>query len=401
MGIKGLSKLLGDNAPRAVRPQEVQSLFGRKVAIDASMCIYQLLVAVRMGSDNLTNDDGNITSHLSGLFYRAIRLLELGIKPVFVFDGKPPEMKSGELSKRAEAKKAAEEAASKAREDGDLEAATRFSRRVNRITPEMMEACKTLLRLMGIPVVEAPCEAEAQCAELVRKGVVYAAASEDMDSLTFGTDRLIRQLWAGTASTASKKGIKPTEFTLSVALEDLELSMDQFIDLCILCGCDYVDGIRGVGVVKALNLVRKHGDLEKIVETLRKEKGFVVPDEYPVESLRDMFRKPLVTDAKEITIKWEKPKDDELKKFLVEDNQFDLVKVENGLKRLVASKKVTSQVRVDSFFSKATPSKDGATAAKRKVKAVPPKNSAPAKVRGSAKRPGSQPNNAKSKKAKT
>lgn len=401
MGIKGLTKLLGDNAPRAVRPQEVQSLFGRKVAIDASMCIYQLLVAVRMGSDNLTNDDGNITSHLSGLFYRAIRLLELGIKPVFVFDGKPPEMKAGELSKRAEAKKAAEEAASKAREDGDLEAAIRFSRRVNRVTPEMMEACKTLLRLMGIPVVEAPCEAEAQCAELVRKGVVYAAASEDMDSLTFGTDRLIRQLWAGTASTATKKGIKPTEFTLSVILEDLELSMGQFIDLCILCGCDYIDGIRGVGVVKALNLIRKHGDLEKIVETLRKEKGFVVPDEYPVESLRDMFRKPLVTDAKEITIKWEKPKDDELKKFLVEDNQFDLVKVENGLKRLVASKKVTSQVRVDSFFSKAIPSKDGATAAKRKVKAVPPKNSAPANVKGSAKRPSSRLNNANSKKAKT
>lgn len=401
MGIKGLTKLLGDNAPRAVRPQEVQSLFGRKVAIDASMCIYQLLVAVRMGSDNLTNDDGNVTSHLSGLFYRAIRLLELGIKPVFVFDGKPPEMKAGELNKRAEAKKAAEEAANKAREDGDLEAAMRFSRRVNRITPEMMEACKTLLKLMGIPVVEAPCEAEAQCAELVKKGIVYAAASEDMDSLTFGTDRLIRQLWAGTASTATKKGIKPTEFTLSVILEDLKLNMDQFIDLCILCGCDYVDGIRGVGVVKALNLIRKHGDLEKIVDVLRKEKGFVVPDEYPVGTLRDMFKKPMVTDAKDIPIKWGKPKDDDLKKFLVEDNQFDVNKVENGLKRLVASKKVTSQVRVDSFFTKAAPSQDGAAAAKRKVKAVPPKNSTPAKSQTSKKRTGSRLSDAKSKKAKT
>lgn len=401
MGIKGLSKLLGDNAPRAVCPQEVQSLFGRKVAVDASLCIYQLLAAVRMGSDNLTNDDGNITSQLSGLFYRAIRLLELGIKPVFVFDGKPPEMKAGELSKRAEAKKAAEEAANKAREDGDLEAAARFSRRVNRVTPEMMEACKTLLKLMGIPIVEAPCEAEAQCAELVKKGVVYAAASEDMDSLTFGTDRLIRQLWAGTASTAAKKGIKPTEFTLSVALEDLKLNMDQFIDLCILCGCDYVDSIRGVGVVKALNLIRKHGDLEKTVEALRKEKGFVVPDEYPVASLREMFKNPEVTDASDIAVKWSKPKEDELRKFLVQDNQFDVVKVENGLKRLVATKKVTNQVRVDSFFTKAAPSQDGAAAAKRKVRAVPPKSSTSAKGRGGGKRAGTQLGGAKSKKAKT
>lgn len=346
---------------------------GRKLAIDASMCIYQLLVAVRGGpggplggggGDNLTNDSGNVTSQLSGLLYRSIRLLELGAKPIFVFDGVPPSLKAGELHKRAEAKKAAEQAAQQAREDGDLEAAAKFSRRVNKITPEMLDACKTLLKLLGIPVVNAPCEAEAQCAELVKKGKAYATASEDMDSLTFGTSRLIRQLWQGTASTASKKGIRPTEFVLDVALKELDLSMVQFIDLCILCGCDYVDGIKGVGIVKALNLMRKHKSLDKIVPILRAEKGFEVPDEYPIQDIRRMFTQPDVTDADDLVLKWTMPKMDQLKTFLVTDNQFDETKVDTAIKRLLAARKGATQVRVDSFFTKKQPMVDGNPAKK-------------------------------------
>lgn len=367
MGIKGLTKLIGDNAPRAIIKQEVKSLFGRTIAIDASMCIYQLLVAVRVGADNLTNDDGEITSHLNGLFYRTIRLLELGIKPIYVFDGKPPSMKSGELAKRNEAKKAAEEAAKKAREEGDLEMEEKFSRRVNRVTPAMFESCKRLLRLMGIPVVEAPCEAEAQCAELVKNGEVYATASEDMDSLTFGTTRLIRYLWQGTASTAGKKGIVPTDFSLPILLEDLDLSMSQFIDLCILCGCDYVDGIRGVGVVKALNLMRKHDDLEKVVAALRNEKSYSVPDPYPVEALREMFLKPEVTPAKEVSLKWSRPDTKGVLKFMVDENQFEAAKMETGIKRLTASKQKSSQVRVDSFFKRVSAPNEAERKAKRKA----------------------------------
>lgn len=389
MGIKGLTKLLGDNAPGSMKPQNPQELFGRKIAIDASMCIYQLLVAVRMGADNLTNESGTVTSHLSGLFYRTIRLLELGIKPVYVFDGKPPTLKAGELQKRTELKKAAEEAARKAKEEGDLDAAARFSRRVNRVTPEMIDACKRLLTLMGIPIVVAPCEAEAQCAELVKKGLVYATASEDMDSLTFGTEKLIRQLWGGTASTAQKKGIKPTEITLSMALQELDLDMPQFIDLCILCGCDYVDSIKGVGVVKALSLIRKHKNLEDITEILRKEKAFTVPEEYPVSAIRDMFVNPEVTNASTIELKWIRPKMEALKKFLVEENQFDATKIENGLKRLEVSKKVTNQVRVDSFFTKAAPHNDAASMAKRKVKVVPPKGAVTKTSKAKGKRSGS------------
>lgn len=395
MGIKGLSRLLGDNAPRAIKTQQVASLFGRKIAIDASMCIYQLLVAVRVGAENLTNDDGEVTSHLNGLFYRTIRLLELGIKPVYVFDGKPPTMKGGELAKRAAVKKANEEAARKAREDGDFELAEKYARRVNRITPEMMEACKRLIRCMGVPVVEAPCEAEAQCAELVKNGEMYATASEDMDSLTFGTTRLVRQLWAGTAASAAKKGILPTEYSLQPILEDLDLTMPQFIDLCILCGCDYIDGIKGVGIVKALSMIRKHKDLEKIVSTLRADKAYTVPSDYPVDALRDMFVKPDVTPASEITIKWGRPDEKALRKFMVEENQFDTLKMDNGLKRLQASKSKTSQIRVDSFFKRVSaPNKAERT--KRKLDSA-----AKAKSKGKGKRPAptSKGKSAKKKKA--
>lgn len=365
MGIKGLSKLLGDNAPGSMRQYEPKAFFGRRIAIDASMCIYQLLVAVRTGADNLTNQDGVITSHLHGLFYRTIRLIELGIKPIYVFDGKPPVMKASELAKRAEAKKAAEEAAKKAQEEGDLEMAEKFARRVNRITPEMMQACKQLLRVMAVPVVEAPCEAEAQCAELVKAGMAYATASEDMDALTFGTGRLVRQLWWGVASTASKKGNKPTEFVLETVLKELELSMGEFVDLCILCGCDYVDGIHGVGVVKALALIRKHGDLEKVVSELRNTKC-VVPDPYPVQQVRDMFIKPEVMAASDVVLKWGKPDEKGILKLLVEENQFDEAKILNGIKRLTAARKASGQVRVDSFFAPKTAPNAEALAAKRK-----------------------------------
>lgn len=352
MGIKGLTKLLGDHAPDAIKLHEPKALFGRKLAIDASMCIYQLLVAVRMGADNLTNDQGVVTSHLNGIFYRSIRLLEIGIKPIFVFDGKPPEMKAGELEKRRIAKEEAEKAAKKAEEEGDMELAQKLARRVNRITPEMINDCKRLIKAMGIPVVEAPCEAEAQCSELVKSGLAWATASEDMDSLTFGSNRLIRQLWQGVSTTGAKKGVKVTEFDLEQALNGLNMNMDEFIDLCVLCGCDYVDGIGGIGPVTALNLMRKHKTLEQVVNIIKQGKTkYKLPQEYPVDQLRNMFVDPEIEKGDQILLKWAKPDELQIKKILVEENQFDESKITNGIKRLTVARKKSGQVRVDSFFT--------------------------------------------------
>ncbi len=367
MGIKGLSKLLGDNAPRCIKDKDLKALSGRKIAIDASMCIYQLLVGVRMGADNFTNDSGMNTSHIIGLFYRSIKLLELGIKPVYVFDGKPPPMKGGELRKRAELKAANIESHKKAQEAGDTEAMEKFSRRINTITPEMTDACKNLLRFMGIPVVEAPCEAEAQCAEMCKAGLVYATASEDMDSLTFGTTRLLRHLWAGTSSTAAKKGIKPAEYSLSVALEDLDMDMAKFIDMCMLCGCDYLDGIRGLGPVTALKLMREHGSMGDVLQVIKGNGKYTMPDEYPHDEARKLFCSPEVLSAKEIKLKWTGPDGEKLTNFLVKEHNFDESKVQSGIKRLEEARKATNQVRIDQFFKPKAAPNAGKLAAKRKA----------------------------------
>ena len=187
MGILGLSKLIADVAPAAIKENEIKNYFGRKVAIDASMSLYQFLIAVRQeGGAQLTNENGETTSHLMGMFYRTIRMVDNGIKPVYVFDGKPPQMKAGELEKRKEKCDEAQAALDKAKEDGDMEEVDKQNRRLVKVTKDHVNDVKVLLKHMGIPYVDAPCEAEAQCAELVKEGKVYAAGTEDMDALTFG-----------------------------------------------------------------------------------------------------------------------------------------------------------------------------------------------------------------------
>ena len=194
MGILGLSKLVADVAPNAIKENEIKNYFGRKVAIDASMSLYQFLIAVRSDGAQLTNAEGETTSHLLGTFYRTIRMVVNGIKPVYVFDGKPPTMKSGELEKRTEKRAEAEQALVKAKEVGDEEEIDKQNRRLVKVGKHHVEDCKKLLSLMGIPYVHAPCEAEAQCAELVKNRKVFAVGTEDMDALTFGSNVLLRHL---------------------------------------------------------------------------------------------------------------------------------------------------------------------------------------------------------------
>ncbi len=227
------------------------------------MSIYSFLIAVRSDGQQLTNESGETTSHLMGMFYRTLRMVENGIKPLFVFDGAPPKLKSGELAKRFQRKSEAAEQHAEAKETGTATEVEKFSRRTVRVTKEHNAECQRLLRLMGIPFLLAPTEAEAQCAELARAGKVYAAASEDMDTPTFNAPILLRHL---TFSEQRKEPIQ--EIHLDKVLEGLQLEREQvgashavlvavlrsslltpvqFIDLCILLGCDYLDPIRGHG----------------------------------------------------------------------------------------------------------------------------------------------------------
>ena len=176
----------------------MEMLTGKTVAVDASMAMYQFLIATqtfsqgRPGIGELTDEDGNLTGHLVGIFHRTIQFFENGIKPIWVFDGKPPDMKSGELGKRKELKEKAEEERKQAEDAGDWEKAKQMAGRSIRVTPQMTEDAKKLVTLMGAACVQAPGEAEAQCAELVKKGYAFATATEDMDALTFGTNILLR-----------------------------------------------------------------------------------------------------------------------------------------------------------------------------------------------------------------
>ncbi|OXA63127.1 flap endonuclease 1 [Folsomia candida] len=345
MGILGLAKLIGDIAPQAIKENEFKNYFGRKVAVDASMSLYQFLIAVRQEGAQLTSADGETTSHLMGFFYRTIRMVENGIKPVYVFDGKPPQMKSGELEKRTERRNEAQKALDIAVEAGNVEEIDKQSRRLVKVSKTHVEEAQKLLKLMGIPFVTAPCEAEAQCAALQKSGKVYAVATEDMDALTFGTKVLLRHL---TFSEARKMPIK--EFYLEKVLEALEFTMDEFIDMCILLGCDYCDSIKGIGPKRALDLIRQHRSIETIVEKIDSKK-YGVPENWPFKEARRLFKEPEITESDQVELNWTGPDEEGLVKFLVEEKGFAEDRIRNGSKKLQKAKQTSTQVRLDTFFT--------------------------------------------------
>jgi len=308
------------------------------------------------------SESGETTSHLMGMFYRTLRIVDNGIKPVYVFDGKPPTLKSGELAKRVARKAEAEAGHEKAKESGTAEEIEKFARRTVRVTKEQNEDCKKLLKLMGIPYVNAPCEAEAQCAALAKAGLVYAAASEDMDTLCFDAPILLRHL---TFSEQRKEPIQ--EIHLEKALEGLGFTREQFIDLCILLGCDYCDTIPKVGPTTALKLMREHKTIEKVLEALGNK--YAVPEDWPFADARNLFTKPDVTDPKETDFKWEAPDVDGLVKFLVQEKGFNEDRVKSGAARLTKGLKTSTQARLNDFFKPIPKTAEEVAATKKKNEA--------------------------------
>lgn len=343
MGIKQLSKLIKEKAGKSIVPRKINYYSSVKIAIDASLSIYQFLIAVRNEGASLGFGD-TTTSHLIGIFYRTIKLVEGGIIPVYVFDGSAPAMKVHELKKRSDKRDKAQKLLEEAMKDGNALAFAKFEKRKIKIENCHIEDCKKLLQLMGIPFVTAPSEAEAYCAFLCRNKCVSAVATEDMAALCFGTPILLRNM---NVSQAKKLDIH--EYNLESILKHLSLTMDSFIDLCILLGCDYCETLRGIGPKRAYDFIKKHGSIEQILANEVVE----IPEKFDFESARAIFKElPEIGIKQNFQIEYENIDKKAIIQFMVVEKGFDELRVSNGVDKIINCRKKSNQLKLESFFCK-------------------------------------------------
>lgn len=336
MGVD-ISSLVGGHAI------SLGDLSGRAVAIDAFNTLYQFLTTIRQSDGTPLKDrNGNVTSHLSGLFYRSVALLDIGVMPVFVFDGRPPELKSRTVESRRQARKTAEREWKDALRVGDMKRALTKASQSSRLDGKMVDEAKRLLGSMGIPWVVSPTEGEAQMAHMARKGDVWAGASQDFDAILFGTPLLVRNLTLSTRRKTSSGGstpVTPELVELDHVLKVLSVTREQLVDLSILVGTDFNEGVHGIGPKKALKLIREHSSLEAISEKSTTE----VPPEF--EEVRKIFLDPEVDDDYELD--W-KPVDAEgVRKLMCDEHGFSVDRIDSTLSRVRTANAARAQSSLD------------------------------------------------------
>jgi len=319
-----------------VREKTNLESFGSKiVAIDAYNAIYQFLSIIR-GPDGqpLSDNRGKITSHISGLFYRNVNFLSLGIKPVYVFDGRPPSLKTAEIEKRKQVKKDATIKYERALSEGKYDEARKYAQQTSVLRDEMVDDSKKLLDLFGIPYIQAPSEGEATAAHLTITGKAHASASQDFDSLLFGARRLVRNFTnSGRRKLPNRNTtieVEPEIIDLHKTLSELGVTREQLVDIGILIGTDYnPDGFERIGPKTALKIVKEHGRLEEIPQIQEKL------SELDYTKLRQMFLQPQIADVKEInfgTIDY-----GGVISYLTQERNFSQDRVETSLNRLKKS----------------------------------------------------------------
>ena len=280
---------MGVNLSDLTEPKsmEMEDLRRKKVAIDTYNIVYQFMSAIRQPDGYpLCDSKGRTTSHLTGLLHRTASLIEAGIEPVFVFDGKPHPLKQATLDGRKERREKAEQEWKDAVERGDMKTAHTKAQQTSRMTDEVKESAKELIRYMGLPIVDAPSDGEQEAAYICRRKDVWATASQDFDSLLFGTPVLLRNLtMTGRRKVPGKdiyREIKTEVIDSEEFLRNLGISREQLVDMCILMGTDFNTGIKGIGPKKALKLVRENGDLESVLRKI----GEDIPD---YQEIRGIF----------------------------------------------------------------------------------------------------------------
>ncbi|MCQ5374595.1 MAG: flap endonuclease-1 [Candidatus Methanomethylicia archaeon] len=344
---------MGVNLKGLVTAQTVslEEMRGRVLAIDGYNALYQFLSIIRQPDGTpLMDSAGRVTSHLSGVFYRTVNLLEAGIKPVYVFDGKPPELKLREIERRAEIKEKAEEEYRAALERGDLEGARKAAQATSRLTGEMVDQTKDLLGAMGIPWVQAPSEGEAQAAFMTRRGDAWATVSQDYDSLLFGAPRLVRNLTiSGRRKLPNKPvyiDVEPEIIRLDEVLRALNVSREQLIDIGIMLGTDFnPDGFKGIGPKKAKKIIEEYGSLKAAIE-----RGAIEVDPHiDVDAIKEIFLNPKTTG--EYRLEWRELDGERVKKILCENHDFSVERVEAALQRVMKMKReVERQFSLEKWF---------------------------------------------------
>ncbi|MEM0379242.1 MAG: flap endonuclease-1 [Nanopusillaceae archaeon] len=347
MGLAEIRNLLEG----CIKETEISYFSGKIIAIDAFNAIYQFLTAIRQEDGTpLMDSKGRITSHLSGLFYRTKKLLENGIKPVYVFDGKNPEFKKKEIEIREENKRKLEEKYKKAIELGIKSEMKKYSVGTARLTPEIIEESKKLLEAMGIPYIQAPSEADAQLTKLVNDGIVDFASTQDYDILIFGAKRAVRNL----VITGKRKirgvevDINPEILELKQILDCLKIDREKLIWLALIIGTDYnPEGIPGIGLKTAYELIKNTEDPEKLFKYVGWERYY---NNIDWRELYEFFLNPPCIEIKEI--KWKEPEEEKVIKLLVEEHDFNEERVRKSLEELKKAYKQGSQKSITDFFKK-------------------------------------------------
>lgn len=328
---------------------KLEDLSGKIIAIDAYNAIYQFLSIIRQPDGTpLKDSTGKITSHISGLFYRTINLIEMAIKPIYVFDGTSPALKAAEIERRKQVKVEAVASYAKAAATGDKEKMRMYAQVATSMKDYMLNDSKTILDLMGLPWIKAPGEGEAQAAHMNRKGDADYCSSQDYDSLLFGANKLLRNV---TISGRRRRGkaiieVQPEIVELQKTLAQCQITYEQLIDVGILIGTDFnPDGVKGIGPKKALKLIKRYSTLDKALPHIEK---VTFADKIP--EIREIFLHPKVTD--DYKIEWKEPNEQSLLDFLCGQKDFGEERIKKAIERMTASsKKQKGKVSLEKWFS--------------------------------------------------
>ena len=302
----------------SIREVPFEKLEGSVVAIDAHNWLYRYLTTtVKWTSDAAyTTADGTEVANLIGIVQGLPKFFEHDLIPVMVFDGEMTELKADEVAERREKRERAVERQTAAEERGDAVEAARLAARTQRLTDTIQKTTRELFDLLDVPVVEAPAEGEAQCAHMAATGAVDHAGSEDYDTLLFGAPTTLRQL--------TSKG-NPELMELDATLADLGISREELIDVALLCGTDFNEGVHGIGPKTAVSAVKEHGDLWGVLEA----HDASIPN---ATAVRELFLNPPASDAAfDTTIE---PDVDAARAYVVDEWGVDAAEVDRGFERI-------------------------------------------------------------------